>query len=153
MPSGSYPQHLAYVQMIPTMGKSVNWCQIYNIPHTTTPTFLMEGYNGPHPYTSNFIARSVCIAPSTSQFFSPSLSKPIFVAPDANTPQSATRISKFLQVKKKNREFWAQHEKACVTSCRKFPSHLNPTLCLVIWGLSSAPPIPAGIWSFWWNEI
>ena len=40
---------LAYVQMIPAMGKLVNWCQIYDIPHTTTPTFLMEGYNGPSP--------------------------------------------------------------------------------------------------------
>ena len=29
------------------MGKSVNWRRIYDIPHTTTPTFLMEGYDGP----------------------------------------------------------------------------------------------------------
>ena len=38
---------LVYVQMIRSMGKSVNWRRIYDIPHTTTPTFLMEGYDGP----------------------------------------------------------------------------------------------------------
>ena len=43
------PIFLAYVQMTASMGKSVNWRRIYDIPYTTTPTFLMEGYDGPSP--------------------------------------------------------------------------------------------------------
>ena len=49
---------LVYVQMIRSMGKLVNWRRIYDIPHTTTPTFLMEGYDGPFPPTPPPFLRS-----------------------------------------------------------------------------------------------
>ena len=76
------PSHGEIGQLVPNL-----WHSAHHYP------YLLDGrLQWPlSPHTSNYIVKSLCIMRGTGQFFSPSPSKyPIFIAPDANTPQSNT---------------------------------------------------------------